>query len=95
MTRWRIRTNVVVLTVGLAGTGTAGAEDPEVAARAIGQAGLQAAGAVARTIASADTVPGYVGTEVPERGLTADGMGEAANARLADPSEPGGYVSKR
>ena len=94
MTRSRIGTHVVVLAVGLAGAGTVSAEDPEAAARAIGQAGLQAAGEVARRIASADAVPGYVGTEVPERGLTAVGMGEAAEARLADPDDPGGVAGR-
>lgn len=92
MTRRWIGTGMAMLAVGLAGPGTVWAEDPEAAARAIGQAGLQAAGAVARSIASADAVPGYAGTAVPERQLTAGGMPDAASARLADPDDPGGVA---
>ena len=94
MTRWRIGTHVVVLAARLAGIGTAGAEDPRAAAQAIGQAGLQAAGAVARGVDSADAVPGYAGTDLPERQLTADGMPDAANARLSDPNDPGGAAGR-
>ena len=83
-----------VLATGLAGTGTVMAEDPRAAARAIGQAGLQAAGAVARSGASADAVPGYAGTDIPERQLTADRLPAAANARLADPADPGGVAGR-
>ena len=65
MTRRWIGTGAAVLAMTLAGTGTVLAEDPKAAARAIGQAGLQAAGAVARGAASADAVPGYAGTGIP------------------------------
>ena len=49
------------------------AEDPKAAARAIGQAGAAAAGAIAKSAGSAATVPGYAGTGVPER--KPDGIG--------------------
>ena len=91
--RW-IGTGAALLALGLAGTGTALAEDPKAAARAIGQAGLQAAGEVARGAASADAVPGYAGTDLPERQLTADGMPDAARARLANPDDPGGEAGR-
>ena len=74
--------------------GAAQAEDPKSAARAIGQAGTAAAGAIARDAASAGKVPGYAGTNLPERSLTASGMGDAARARLADPDDPGGAAGR-
>ena len=70
------------------------AGDPKAAARAIGQAGTAAAGAIARDASKAGTVPGYAGTNVPERGLTAGGMEDAARARLADPDDPGGKAGR-
>ena len=90
--RW-IGVGVVVL--GAAGVaGAVLAEDPKAAARAVGQAGLQAAGAVARNAGSVATVPGYAGTDVPERHLTADGMADEAGLRLADPVDPGGVAGR-
>ena len=59
-----------------------------------GQAGLQAARDVARAAASADEVPGYAGTDVPEARLSADGIPDAARARLADPDAPGGVAGR-
>ena len=94
MTRWWIRTSVAVLAAAAGAVGTAPAQDPEAAARAIGQVGLQAAGAVARSNASADMVPGYAGTDVPERHLTAGGMPDEAARRLADPADPGGVAGR-
>ena len=70
------------------------AEDPKAAARAIGQAGTAAAGAIARDASKAATVPGYTGTDVAERSLTASGMEDAARARLADPDDPGGKAGR-
>ena len=70
------------------------AEDPKAAARAIGQAGTAAAGAIARDASKAGTVPGYAGTDVAERSLTASGMEDAARARLADPDDPGGKAGR-
>ena len=43
---------------------------------------------------AAANVPGYAGTALPERGLTASGMEDAARARLADPDDPGGRAGR-
>ncbi len=94
MRRCWVFTCVAMLVATTSLTVAALAEDPKAAARAIGQAGLQAAGDVARDAASADAVPGYAGTDLPERRLTADGMPDAAAARLADPDAPGGVAGR-
>ena len=91
---WWIGTGAAVLAMAAGLTAEPLAEDPKAAARAIGQAGLQTAADVARNAASADEVPGYAGTEVPERRLTADGMPDAARTRLADPDDPGGEAGR-
>ena len=70
------------------------AEDPKAAAREIGRAGLSAAGAIARDAAKAAAVPGYAGTDVPERSLTAGGMADAARARLGRADDPGGAAGR-
>jgi len=75
-------------------SGMARAEDPAAAARTIGGAGAAAAQAIARDASKAATVPGYAGTDVPERNLTATTMGDAARARLADPDDPGGSAGR-
>ena len=74
--------------------GGAAQGDPRAEARAIGEAGTAAAGAIARDAASTGKVPGYAGTNVPERSLTASGMEDAARARLADPDDPGGSAGR-
>ena len=74
--------------------GAAHAEDALAAARAIGSAGNSAAGAIARDSSNAADVPGYAGTDVPERSLSASGMEDAARARLADPHDPGGAAGR-
>ena len=94
MTRRWIGKGAAVLAMAAGITGTVLAEDPKTAARVIGQAGLAAAGAVARGAESADAVPGYAGTGVPEHRLRADDLPVAANARLADPDDPGGVVGR-
>ena len=94
MRRCWVVTCVAMLVATTSLTVAALAEDPKAAARAIGQAGLQAAGDVARDAASADAVPGYAGTDLPERRLTAGGMPAAAAARLADPDAPGGVAGR-
>ena len=71
-----------------------GAGDPKAAAREIGNAGTAQAGAIARDPSKSATVPGYEGTEVPERSLTASGMEDAARARLADADDPGGSAGR-
>ena len=70
------------------------AEDPKAVAREIGRAGAAAAGAIARDASKSGTVPGYAGTDVPEKNLTAGGMEDAARARLADPDDPGGKAGR-
>ena len=74
------------------------AEDPKAAARAMGDAGRTTAAAVAKDPASASEVPGYAGTNRPERNLNAADLEDAANEALADPDDPGGeagrYVTK-
>ena len=69
-------------------------EDPRAAARAIGTTGMAAAGAIARDAAKAADVPGYAGTDLPERGLTDPTMAGAAQRRLADPADPGGLAGR-
>ena len=72
----------------------AGAEDPKAAARAVGQAGRAAASAIARDSGSTVHVPGYAGTNLPERGMSADDLETAANRVLADPADPGGEAGR-
>ena len=79
---------------GMAARADSGAEDPRAAARAIGNAGTAAAGAIARDASNAVAVPGYAGTDVPERNLTASGMEGAGRVRLADPNDPGGVAGR-
>ena len=76
------------------GSMAAQAEDPKAAARALGQAGQAVAGAIARDAAKAADVPGYAGTGVPERHLTASGMEDAARDVLTDPNAPGGDAGR-
>ncbi len=74
--------------------GGASAEDPKSAARAIGNAGAAAAGAIARDASNATTVPGYAGTNLPERSIGADDLEDEGRARLADPDDPGGRAGR-
>ncbi len=75
-------------------SGSAYADDPKDAARQIGQAGSAAAGAIARDSGNAQSVPGFAGTNVPERNLNEAGMENAARLRLADPDDPGGSTGR-
>ena len=70
------------------------AEDPKAAARAIGNAGSAAASAMARDSSNAANVPGYAGTDLPERNIGAGNLEDAARARLADPDDPGGAAGR-
>ena len=74
--------------------GAARAEDPKAAARAIGNAGTAAATAIARDASSAATVPGYAGTNLPERNIGANVLESEGRARLADPDDPGGAAGR-
>ena len=91
------RTTAIVVSILLAGQFAAfraGAEDPKAAARAVGQAGRAAASAIARDSGSTVHVPGYAGTNLPERGMSADDLETAANRVLADPADPGGRAGR-
>ena len=74
--------------------GAAHAEDPKSAARAIGAGGNSAARAIARDSSKAETVPGYVGTDVPERSIGANALEDEGRARLADPNDVGGAAGR-
>ena len=87
---WLAMLALCCLVLWVLGSFAARAEDPKAVARALGQAGNTAAGAIARDSANTGTVPGYAGTGVPERRLTAGTMEDAARARLADADDPGG-----
>ena len=71
-----------------------GPEDPKAAARAIGNAGNAAARAVARDSANTADVPGYAGTNLPERNIGANALESQGRARLADPDDPGGAAGR-
>ena len=85
---------LAVLAAALAGTGTVLAEDPKAAARALGQAGNAAAAAVARDSSNVAEVPGYAGTDLPERNIAAGRLQDEGRARLADPDDPGGTAGR-
>ena len=70
------------------------AEDPRASARAIGNAGNAAARSIARDSSNAADVPGYAGTDLPERNISAGNLEDAARARLADPDDPGGAAGR-
>ena len=74
--------------------GAAQAGDPKSEARAIGNAGTAAARAIARDASNAATVPGYAGTNVPERNIGANALETEGRARLADPDDPGGQAGR-
>ena len=73
---------------------SAQAGDPKDAARAIGNAGNAAARAIARDSSKAADVPGYVGTNVPERNIGASRLQDEGRARLADSDDPGGAAGR-
>ena len=74
--------------------GDSRAEDPKAAARSMGNAGRTAAAAFARDPTSTSKVPGYAGTNLPERDLGAADLEDAANGILADPDDPGGLAGR-
>ena len=69
-------------------------EDPKAAARAIGNAGNAAARTIARDSSNAAEVPGYSGTNLPERSIGASRLQDEGRARLADPDDPGGAAGR-
>ena len=74
--------------------GAAHAEDPKAAARAIGNTGSSAARTIARDSSNAADVPGYAGTDLPERNIGANALEDEGRARLADPDDPGGAAGR-
>ena len=88
---------IVILTLFILAHLSAGdsrAEDPKAAARAMGNAGRATAAAVAKDPASTSRVPGYAGTNRPERDLNAADLENAAARALADPDDPGGRAGR-
>ena len=71
-----------------------GPEDPKAAAREIGNAGNAAARTIARDSTNAAEVPGYAGTDVPERSIGASRLEDEGRERLADPDDPGGAAGR-
>ncbi len=74
--------------------GSLSGASPKAAARAIGNAGSATAGAIARDAPNAATVPGFAGTNLPERNIGADDLEDEGRARLADPDDPGGQAGR-
>jgi len=91
---WALLTAVCCFLLWIVFGGAARAEDPKAAARAIGNAGTAAATAIARDASNAASVPGYAGTNVPERNIGADALENEGRARLADPDNPGGQAGR-
>ena len=91
---WTAMFALVCLMLWLVSDMVAKAKDPKAAARAIGNAGNAAARTIARDASQAGDVPGYAGTDVPERSLSASGMEDAARVRIADPDDPGGVAGR-
>ncbi|MYF86833.1 MAG: hypothetical protein F4178_10710 [Rhodospirillaceae bacterium] len=91
---WALLAAVFAFLLWIVLSGAARAEDPKEAARAIGNAGTAAATAIARDSSKAATVPGYAGTNVPERHIGANALESEGRARLADPDDPGGQAGR-
>ena len=85
---------LILLVLPHLAAGHASAEDPRAAARAISQAGNVAASTIAKDADSTAHVPGYIGTSLPERGMSASELETAANRALADPGDPGGRAGR-
>ena len=82
------------LMLAIAMTGPALAEDPREAARILGEAGQEAAGAIARDASRPARVPGYAGTNLPERNHSDATMEDAADQALSDPDNAGGAAGQ-
>ncbi len=82
------------LVSGMVAKADPGSEDPKAAARAIGNAGNAAARTIARDSSNAADVPGYAGTDLPERNIGAGRLQDEGRARLADPDDPGGAAGR-
>ena len=91
---WTAMFALVCLMLWVVSGMVAKAEDPKAAARAMGNAGNAAARAVARDSSNAADVPGYAGTNLPERSIGASRLEDEGRARLADPDDPGGAAGR-
>ena len=91
---WTAMFALVCLMLWLVSGMAAKAEDPKAAARAIGSAGNAAARTIARDSSNAVEVPGYAGTNLPERNIGASRLQGEGRARLADPDDPGGAAGR-
>ena len=92
---WTAMFALVCLTLWVVSGMAAGAEeDPRAAARAVGNTGNSAARTIARDSSNAADVPGYAGTDLPERNIGAGSLEDAGHARLADPDDPGGAAGR-
>ena len=91
---WTAMFALVCLMLWVVSGMAARAEDPKAAARAIGNAGNAAARTIARDSATAAEVPGYAGTNLPERNIGASRLEDEGRARLADPDDPGGAAGR-
>ena len=91
---WTAMFVLVCLMLWLVSGMVAKAEDPKAAARVIGNAGNAAARAVARDSSNAAEVPGYAGTDLPERNIGASRLQDEGRGRLADPDDLGGAAGR-
>ena len=91
---WTLLAAVFCFLLWIVFGGGAQAGDPKAEARAIGNAGTSAAGAIARDAANASTVPGYAGTNLPERNIGAADLEDEGRTRLADPDDYGGAAGR-
>ena len=82
------------LVLGMVAKAEPGSENPKAAARAIGNAGNAAARTIARDSSNAAEVPGYAGTNLPERNIGASRLRDEGRMRLADPDDPGGAAGR-
>ncbi len=91
---WMAMFALVCLMLWVVSGMAAKAEDPKAAARAIGNSGNAAARTIARDSSNAAKVPGYAGTNLPERSIGASRLQDEGRARLADPDDPGGAAGR-
>ena len=91
---WIVTAAVFCFLLWIVTGGAAQAGDPKAAARSIGNAGTAAARAIARDASNAANVPGYAGTNLPERNIGAGRLQDEGRARLADPDDPGGAAGR-
>ncbi len=94
MLAWTLMAAVLGFLLWIVFGGGASAGDPKAEARSIGNAGTAAARTIARDASKAATVPGYAGTNVPERNIGANALEEEGRVRLADPDDPGGAAGR-